>query len=171
MDVRTLSLVGGVLVLLAIGSIVVHLLRLRSDPGINEAILETFRLRVRSWWLLFTALAVTCLVSRIATVIMFGLIAFWALREFITLTPTRPGDHRTLFWVFFLVTPLQFLLVALGWYELQSILIPVYVFLFIPARIALAGDPKRFLERVAKIQVGVFYLCLLSQFCARTHVT
>jgi phosphatidate cytidylyltransferase len=161
MDVRTLSLVGGVLVLLAIGSIVVHLLRHRSDPGINHAILETFRLRVRSWWLLFTALAVTCLVSQIATVIMFGLIAFWALREFITLTPTRPGDHRTLFWVFFLVTPLQFLLVALGWYELQSILIPVYVFLFIPARIALAGDPKRFLERVAKIQVGV----LICVYC------
>ena len=35
--------------------------------------------------------------------VIFGLLSFWALREFITLTPTRPGDHRTLFWVFFLV--------------------------------------------------------------------
>ena len=38
--------------------------------------------------------------------------AFWALREFITLTPTRPGDHRTLFMVFFVITPLQFVLVG-----------------------------------------------------------
>ena len=52
--------------------------------------------------------------SRVATVVLFGLISFWALREFITLTPTRPGDHRTLFWVFFLFTPLQYVLVGLG---------------------------------------------------------
>ncbi len=156
MDAQTFGLVGGVLILLAIASVVVHVLRRRADPSINQAILETFRLRVRAWWLLFTTLAVACLISRVLTVVMFGLIGFWALREFITLTPTRPGDHRTLFWVFFLVTPVQFLLVIFQFYELQHIFIPVYVSLLIPARIAMAGDPKRFLERVAKIQTGVF---------------
>jgi len=40
-------------------------------------------------------------------------------------------------------------------YELFSVLIPVYAFLLIPARIALSGDYKRFLERTAKIQVGL----------------
>ena len=44
---------------------------------------------------------------------LFGLISFWALREFITLTPTRLADHRTLFWVFFLFTPLQYVLVGM----------------------------------------------------------
>ena len=92
---------------------------------------------------------------------LFGLIAFWALREFITLTPTRPGDHRTLFWVFFLITPLQFVLVGMGWYELFSVLIPVYAFLLIPARIAISGDYKRFLERTAKIQCGL----LICVYC------
>ena len=52
--------------------------------------------------------------SRVATVVLFGLISFWALREFITLTPTRLGDHRALFWVFFLFTPLQYVLVGMG---------------------------------------------------------
>ena len=52
--------------------------------------------------------------SHVATVVLFGLISFWALREFITLTPTRLGDHRTLFWVFFLFTPLQYVLVGMG---------------------------------------------------------
>jgi phosphatidate cytidylyltransferase len=32
---------------------------------------------------------------------------------------------------------------------------PVYASLFVPARIAISGDPKRFLERVAKIQAGL----------------
>src|SRR3954454_9844970 len=87
--------------------------------------------------------------------------SFWALREFITLTPTRPGDHRALFWVFAFFTPLQFILVAYNSYELFSIFIPVYAFLFIPARVALAGDFKRFLERIAKIQSGL----LICVYC------
>ena len=130
--------------------------------GIDAAILETFRLRVPAWWILLAVLAAAFLLGHVVTVVLFGLISFWALREFITLTPTRPGDHRTLFWVFFLFTPLQFVLVGMDTGgRLYSIVIPVYAFLFIPARIALAGDNKRFLERTAKIQCGL----LICVYC------
>jgi phosphatidate cytidylyltransferase len=78
--------------------------------------------------------------------------SFLALREFITLTPTRRGDHRALFWIFFVFTPLQYLLLWWDWYGLFVILIPVYAFLFIPVRAAISGDCERFLERAAKIQ-------------------
>jgi phosphatidate cytidylyltransferase len=161
MDVKTLSLVGGVLVLLGGAAVVVRILRQRTDSGVDPAIVETFRQRVRAWALLFAVLAATFLIGRIATVVLFGIMAFWALREFITLTPTRPGDHRALFWVFFLFTPLQFVLVGMDQYGLYSILIPVYAFLFIPARIAISGDAKRFLERTAKIQAGL----LICVYC------
>ena len=155
MDVTTLGLVGGVLVLLAAATAVVHILKRRTDSTIDPAILETFRMRIRAWWLLCAVLAASTLMHQTVTVVLFGLISFWALREFITLTPTRPGDHRTLFWVFFLWWPLQFVLVGMKRYELFSIVIPVYAFLFIPARIAMSGDSKRFLERTAKIQAGL----------------
>lgn len=159
---RTLGLIGGVLVVLAAATAVARVLKQRAaDSGLDAAMIETFRLRVRAWWVLFTLLAAAFLIGKIATVVLFGLISFWALREFITLTPTRPGDHRTLFWVFFLCTPLQFVLVALGNYALYSVLIPVYAFLLIPARIAVAGDYKRFLERSAKIQAGL----LICVYC------
>ena len=49
----------------------------------------------------------------------------------------------------------------MGRYGMYSIVIPVYAFLFIPARIALAGDYKRFLERTAKIQAGL----LICVYC------
>jgi len=157
---------GGVLALLITATVVVQALRRRAAGDLNPALLDTVRVRVRAWWLLFAGLAGAFLIGKIATVVLFGLIAFWALREFITLTPTRLGDHRTLFWVFFLCTPLQFLLVGLdsAWlqahlgassYALYSIAIPVYALLLIPATIALSGDPKRFLERTAKIQAGL----------------
>jgi phosphatidate cytidylyltransferase len=94
-------------------------------------------------------------IGRLAPVIMFALTSFLALREFITLTPTRRGDHRSLFWAFFIILPLQYWTLAVQWYGLFVILIPVYAFLFIPVRIALAGDTERFLERTAKIQWGL----------------
>ncbi|MDO7714802.1 MAG: phosphatidate cytidylyltransferase [Pirellulales bacterium] len=90
-----------------------------------------------------------------ATVTLFGFVSFWALREFITLTPTRKGDHRALFWVFFLFTPLHYVLVGLNRYDIYSVFLPVYATLFVLARAAVAGDYKRFLERTAKIQAGL----------------
>ncbi len=160
-DVRTLSLVGGVLAILLVATSLGQRLKYSRDIGINPALVEAFNLRIRAWWLMCTVLAAAFLLgpaSRVATVIVFFLISFWALREFITLTPTRLGDHRALFWVFIVFTPLQYLIVVLGvetYGLLFSVLIPVYAFLFIPARVAMAGDYKRFLERVAKIQAGL----------------
>ncbi len=161
MDPKTLGLLGGVLLVLGAAWGVVGALRKRPDSGLDQAIIETFRRRVRSWSILFAVLAAAFLVHWIATIVLFGLIAFWALREFITLTPTRPGDHRTLFWVFFLCTPAQFVFVGFKLYGLYSVLIPVYAFLLIPMRIAIAGDFKRFLERTAKIQAGL----LICVYC------
>ena len=59
-DWKTLSLVGGVLVLLGIASAVVYLLKKRADSGPDAAVIETFRLRVRSWLVLYTLPAAAC---------------------------------------------------------------------------------------------------------------
>jgi len=85
----------------------------------------------------------------------FALLSFLALREFVTLAPTRRGDHRSLILAFFVVIPVQYLLVGLRAFDLHTVFIPVYVFLAIPVVSALAGDPERFLERNAKIQWGI----------------
>lgn len=158
MDPRTLILVGGVLFILATATTVGQFLKRQRDLGINPALVQQFNSRIRAWWMMCSVLAAAFLLgpaSNVATIIVFGLISFWALREFVTLTPTRLGDHRALFWVFFLFTPLQYWLISADKPALYTVLIPVYGFLFIPARVALAGDYKRFLERVAKIQAGL----------------
>lgn len=157
-DNKTLWLVGGVMVLLAVATAIGQMFRRRTDSGLNPAAVQTFTLRLRGWWLISASLAATFVLGHpAATVLLFFAISFWALREFITLTPTRAADHRALFWVFVLFTPLQYLLVGMGneQYGIYSVLIPVYAFLFIPARVALAGDYKRFLERTAMIQAGL----------------
>jgi len=80
------------------------------------------------------------------------LLSFLALREFVTIAPTSRGDHQALFWAFFLVTPAQYVLIAIKWYGMFTIMIPVYAFLFITIRIVLAAETTRFLERAAAIQ-------------------
>jgi len=164
MDLRTIFLVGGVLLLLSAATAIGQFLRRQPEGGIDPAVVRTFNSRIRWWWLICSILAVAYLPTgwdRTITVIIFGSLSFWALREFVTLTPTRIGDHRALFWVFFLFTPLQFVLVGMNKYELYSILIPVYAFLFIPARVALSGDFKRFQERTATIQAGL----MITVYC------
>jgi phosphatidate cytidylyltransferase len=170
LEPKTFLLLGGVLLALGLATGFGQLLKRQAGLGLNPEVVRLFHLRVRTWWLMCSVLALTFLIGRVATVVMFGFISFWALREYVTLTPTRPGDHRALFYVFFLLTPTQFLLIGMDQpappdaaagvashetYTLYSVLLPVYGFLFIPARTALGGDPKKFLERTAKIQSGL----------------
>lgn len=91
----------------------------------------------------------------VGATLAFGVFSFLALREFITLAHTRRGDHRSLILAFFVVLPLQYLIVGLRRFDLFTVFVPVYVFLAIPVVSALAGDPGRFLERNAKIQWGI----------------
>jgi phosphatidate cytidylyltransferase len=159
--VENWALLGVVVALLLAATGIGQFVKRQPHLGLNAAAISTFNRRVRAWWIICSFLAIAFLFPAYFAVILFGLMSFWALREFITLTPTRPGDHRALFWVFFLFTPLQFVLVAANRDDIYSVLIPVFAFLFIPARVALAGDAKRFLERVAKIQSGL----LICVYC------
>jgi len=174
-DVRIYMLLAVVLGTLGIATIVGAIMSRREKVGIESALVRRFNHKVRVWWMMAVIFAFGLLLGRIGAVVLFGLVSFWALREFITMTPTRRGDHRTLFWVFFIFTPLQYVLIALGsnppdwlggakdidYYDYYSIMIPVYASLFIPARAAIAGDYKRFLERSAKIQSGLL-ICVYS---------
>lgn len=151
-DKETGSLVGGVLALLIVGTIAGQILRVIATGEKNRDTIRNLNDRVKAWWIMVAVFGLAMLTGGIGSVVLFGLSSFLALREFITLTPTKRGDRRTLFWVFFVITPLQYYLVAIHWYGLFSIFIPVYAFLFVPLRNAIAGDCERFLERAAKIQ-------------------
>jgi phosphatidate cytidylyltransferase len=154
MNANLILFVGTVLVLLGVATFAGQWLRKRESPSLDRRAIESFNSRIQAWWF-FTAVIVLAFLLPGLTVLLFAAIAFWALREFVTLTPTRIGDHRALFWVFFFFTPMQFLLVYLNKYGLYSVLIPVFAFLFIAARAAVYGDYERFLERIAKVQCAL----------------
>ena len=159
---RTAWLIAAGMISLIIGSLGGRLLERSSEERLNSAVVRSFNQRIRSWWLMCAILIAGLVIGPTGTVVLFGMIAFWALREFITMTPTRRGDHRALFWVLVIFTPLQFFLVGLNdERQMFKVLLPLIAALFVPMRIALANDEKRFLERSAKILIGIL-ICVYA---------
>jgi len=128
-------------------------LRDRSDAQLEAH--ERFKRDLRAVWVGAVLFWISWIAGGIVSTLLFGLVSFLALREFVTLTHTRRGDHRSLLLAFFVVLPLQYLIVAGERFNLFTVFIPVYVFLAIPVVSALGNDPQRFLERTAKIQWGI----------------
>jgi phosphatidate cytidylyltransferase len=140
---------------LALVSLAVFVRSLRQqDTAESDRQLRLWR-DLRALWLGSVVFWLSWLSGPLGATLLFGVFSFLALREFITLAHTRRSDHRSLLLAFFIVLPLQYVLVGLRSFDLFSVFIPVYVFLAIPALSALAGDPERFLERNAKIQWGI----------------
>jgi len=145
---------------LAISSVVAVLLSIRDhshDPAgdVRRQVLGRARTILRSSWLMVIVFWIGWLSGETVSTVLFGLVSFFALREFLTLSPTRRGDHRSLVLAFFVVLPLQYGFVGSRHFDLFTVFIPVYVFLALPVVSALANDPQRFLERNAKLQWGI----------------
>jgi phosphatidate cytidylyltransferase len=149
---------GALVVMTAIG----EGMRLRF-PGARGV--EVFMTRVHSWWGMVVLFALALLLGRTGVVLLFAFASFAALREYYTLADKARADHLTLAVAFFLVLPLQYVLVWAGQAGIAGVLIPVYAFLLLPAITAFRGDPTRFLVRIAETQWGL----MIGVFCI-SHV-
>jgi phosphatidate cytidylyltransferase len=145
--------------ILVVVSVVAFLLTFREHGAARDEAWQTelknFRNLLGTSWFMVVVFWLAWAAGNTVATLLFGLIAFFALREFITLSPTRRGDHRSLVLAFFVVLPVQFWLVGTEHFDLFTVFIPVYAFLAIPVASALAGDTQRFLERNAKLQWGI----------------
>ena len=156
-----LWLFGGLIGLLAVASTIGAVLSRRAGTPQSIEVRANLVARINAWWVMVAVLAVTFLLGRAVTLVVFGLMAWFALREFVTLTPTRTADRLPLSVAFFVVVPAQFLLIGLDQYGTFSIFVPVYAFLLLPAIAALRGDVDDFLPRTAKLQWGL----MITVYC------
>jgi len=141
--------------LLAIVTIVAFGRSLRDLTPEQTALRERFARELRALWIAAVVFWVAWVSGPIGSTLLFGLVSFLTLRELVSLTHTRRADHRSLLLAFFVVLPVQYVLVGMRLINAFTVFIPVYVFFAIPVISALANDPHRFLERTAKIQWGV----------------
>ena len=154
-DRALVLLLAGVVVLLVVGSVAGLALSRTTRTPEGTATVANLNARIRAWWVMVIVFGVAVASGGVGSLIMFGLLSFLALREFVTLSPARRGDHVTLFLSFFVLLPLQYYLIAIQWYGFFAILIPVYGFIFIAIRSAISGDTTDYLARTATINWGL----------------
>ena len=149
----TLAGIGGVLVVATI--IVQALVRVKPDSDFTS-----LRQRVNSWWVMATVFTLAMTLSRNVSISFFAFISFLALKEFLSLIPTRRADRRVLFWAY-LAIPIQFYWVYLEWYGMFIIFIPVYMFLLLPMRMVTIGQTQGYVKAAGTIHWGL----MLTVFC------
>jgi phosphatidate cytidylyltransferase len=157
-------LASGTLAFLIVATVAGRLVQWRAKSGLAQETARNLNARINAWWVMSAVFAFAVLTGGAGSLIMFGLLSFLALREFITLTPTSVADHEALVYSFFVVTPLQYFLVWSYWADLFTIMIPVYGFLFITLRMVLSGDTRNFLARVATVQLGLMICVYLLSY-------
>ncbi len=148
---------AGVFAFLALAEVAAAVLERRGPSDT----LTNAKARIRSWWVIVGVLAIAFLAGRTATILVFLLVSFWCLREFLSLTPTRLADHYALAAAFYLFLPLQYALLLWPWLPVFVIAIPVYGFLLLPVLALSFGETEDFLQRVAKTQ----WALMLAVYC------
>ncbi len=146
------QLAGGILACLLLATLIGRLIAWRHG---DSPTVRNLNERIHAWWALIGVALPVLALGKALTIALFALLSFMTLREFLSLTPTRPGDRPVLFLAFFVSIPFQYALVAMGWYGLFAVLIPVYGFFLLSAVATLAQDAEHFLERSARIQWAV----------------
>ena len=154
MSRETFLLSALVLGLMLLASAVGFALKLRAGWQ-PHSVIDNLNARIKAWWVMILVLGLAFALGRVAVVLLFLGISFYALREFITLTPTRRADYFALLAAFYVALPLQYFFILTGWYGMMAIFLPVYGFLLLPIFAALGGDTTRFLERASSVQWGV----------------
>ena len=128
---------------------------LRELDAERQRRMESWRRELHALWVGAVLFWVAWVAGALVATLLFAVVSFLALREFITLTHTRRGDHRALLAAFFVVLPLQYVLLGTRRFDLFTVFIPVYAFAALPILAALGNDATRFLERAAAIQWGI----------------
>lgn len=161
MNDKMILLFGGVTGVLLFASLIGFVLGLRVKSPEGMATVENLNARIKAWWMMVAMFAVAFWFGKTVTIVLFALTSFYCLREFLSITPTRPEDHRPVVAAFYLFIPLQYWLIATDWQTLFSIAIPVWAFLLLPILSVLKGEVSEFLLRSARIQ----WALMLTVFC------
>lgn len=154
-DVQFLYLLGALAGILVLASVVGWALSLRTKTEKGREVIANLNARIRAWWGMIAIFLLATAVGPIGSVILFALLSFLALREYLAISPTIRRDHHVLHWLVFIILPANYILVAIQWYGVFAIFIPVYAFIGLQTRAAIEGATEGFLDRTARIQWGM----------------
>ncbi|MDB5048459.1 MAG: ynbB [Fibrobacteres bacterium] len=141
---------GGIVGILVLATIIVAILKM-AKPGKDFGELS---MRVRTWWVMATVFCLAVTINKRISLVFIAFLSFLALKEYLSMVPTRRAHHRVLFWAY-LAIPFQFLWIGLEWYGMFIIFIPVYMFFILNIRMVAIGDTEDFLRSAGTLHWGM----------------
>jgi predicted CDP-diglyceride synthetase/phosphatidate cytidylyltransferase len=107
---------AGVYALLVLATLVVTLMRLR-NPGERYQELSD---RVDSWWWMIGAFTALVLLNRTVAIVFLAFISYLALKEYLSLIPTRRIDREVLLFAY-LAIPIEYYWAAIDWWFMHGL--------------------------------------------------
>lgn len=150
LPIPVLSTLGGIYGLLILATAIAYSLAFR-HPEKDYGELQD---RIKTWWIMATVFSLALSLDRTVSIIFFGFLSFLALKEYLSLIPTRLGDRRVLFWAYLAIL-FQYFWIYIGWYGMFLIFIPIYMFLFLPMRMVLIQETQGFLSAIGTLHWGL----------------
>jgi phosphatidate cytidylyltransferase len=133
-------------------------------PGAN---LTSVQQRINAWWAIVIVFSLALLGSKGTTIFFIALVSYLAMKEYFSLIEIRRVDRRVLFWLY-LSIPIQYYFAYSGNYEAFLTFIPIFLFLFVAFRMAIAPEIQGFLKSAGTahwgVMITVFSLSHLAYF-------
>lgn len=140
-------LIGMYIALFGISAITFILQLMKKD-------VENFKIRMKSFWIIAIMFTIALCFNKLFAIIFISLISYLALKEYLSLIPTRRTDRRVMLWAY-LAIPIQFYFLYTQWYVMFYLFVPLYMFMLIPLRMVLIGENDGFLKSCGTIHWGL----------------
>ncbi|KAF0183522.1 MAG: phosphatidate cytidylyltransferase [Hyphomonadaceae bacterium] len=156
--------IAAVFIALIIGTLAAFIL-----PRLQKGKWTDLGPRMYSWWVIVGIIVAALYLGKMPFIILFGLISFLALKEYLSLAPTRKEDRPIILLAYSAII-VAYWAIAIDEYPFFLTLVPVYLFLGLALAMAWIGRTEGYLATVGIIYWGVVvcvtnvgYVALLMQ--------
>lgn len=150
---QTIWILTIIFIVLLVGTVMFYVAKKKQPSKDFSAI----QLRVKTWWGMFVVFCFATLFNPVVSLLSLMVLCFFALREYFSMMKTRKSDRRLFLWAYLMV-PIQFYWIYIGWYGMFIVFIPVYVFLFLPLPRIIRKGTLGFLRSVSFTQWGIMLM-------------
>jgi phosphatidate cytidylyltransferase len=157
---EVLWVLAGIAALLAVATLVAQLLKRRRPQADYSELTQ----RIHAWWVMVAIFAVALGLGSRWSIGFFAFVSFLALKEYLSLIPTRRSDRRVLFWAY-LTIPAQYWWIARGDFAMFTLFVPVWGLFIVSTRLVLVQETHDFLRAVGTLQWG-----MMTMVFALSHV-
>ncbi|SER44235.1 phosphatidate cytidylyltransferase [Gracilibacillus ureilyticus] len=113
--------------------------------------------RIKVWWGMFVVFFFATLFTPALSLLSIMALSYFSLKEYFSMMKTRKSDRRLFLWAYLMI-PIQYYWIYIGWYGMFIVFIPVYVFLFLPLPRIIRKGTVGFLRSVSFTQWGVMLM-------------